>query len=176
MCNVRLQEQKVINDVGFQQRHPSLQLQQPNVFQSIMNVQSQDELYRARTILQFVLKNLHALVAELFLYCIQFQYEPMVLHLHHRLLSPRHFLDGHGASPVNGVKGLCLSFQRNQSNHGIFYRLPFSHHLQLNFSTLQFSQMSLLAQWLMQYFVPSHQLKCVESRLIGFQHQHNLHD
>ena len=141
--NVRLLEQKATNDAGFQQTHPSLHFQLPSAFQSIMNVQLQGELCPTRTVLPFVLRNPHALEAEPFLDCILFQCVPMVHHLHHPLLGPRHFLDGHAASPINDVTALCLNFQRNQSNHGIFYRLLFSHHLPLNFLTLLFLQMSL---------------------------------
>src|SRR5690606_25988382 len=74
---VRLQVQTAVNDAGFQQRRSSLLFQQPDVFQSAMNVQSLDELYRARTILQFASRNPDELVAEQFQDCIQFQYAPM---------------------------------------------------------------------------------------------------
>ncbi|EKE23378.1 MAG: hypothetical protein ACD_6C00498G0001 [uncultured bacterium] len=140
---VHQQVQTAVNDAGFQQRHSSLLFQQPDVFQSAMNVQSLDELYRARTILQFASRNPDELVAEQFQDCIQFQYAPMEHHLRHQLSGLKRFPDGHAASPINDVKALCSSFQRNRNNHGIFYRLLFSHHLQLNFSARQFLQMSL---------------------------------
>ena len=140
---VRLQVQKAVNDAGFQQRRSSLLFQQPDVFQSAMNVQSLDELYRARTILQFASRNPDELVAEQFQDCIQFQYAPMEHHLRHQLSGLKRFPDGHAASPINDVKALYSSFQRNRNNHGIFYRLLFSHHWQLNFSARQFLQMSL---------------------------------
>src|SRR5690606_18121250 len=140
---VRLPVQKAVNDADFPQRRSSLRFQQPDVFQSAMNVRSLDELYRARTVLQFASRNPDELVAEQFLNCIQFQYAPTVQHLRHPLSGPRRFLDGHVASPINDVKGLCSSFQRNRNNHGIFYRLLFSHHWQPNFSARQFLQMSL---------------------------------
>src|SRR5690606_3978792 len=140
---VRLPVQRAVNDAGFQQKRSSLLFQQPDVFQSAMNVQSLDELYRARTVLQFASRNPDELVAEQFLNCIQFQYAPTVQHLRHPLSGLKRFPDGHVASPINDVKGLCSSFQRNRNNHGIFYRLLFSHQMQLNFSARQFWQMSL---------------------------------
>src|SRR5690606_5954779 len=73
----RLQEQKAVNDASFPQRRSSLLFQQPDVFQLAMNVQSLDELYRARIVLQFASGNPDELVAEQFLNCIQSQYAPM---------------------------------------------------------------------------------------------------
>src|SRR5690606_23832621 len=140
---VHLQVQKAVNDAGFPQRRSSLLFQQPDVFQLAMNVQSLDELYRARIVLQFASGNPDELVAEQFLNCIQSQYAPMEHHLRHPPSGLKRFPDGHVASPINDVKALYSSFQRNRNNRGIFYRLLFSHQMQLNFSARQFLQMSL---------------------------------
>src|SRR5690606_33797494 len=94
---VRLQVQTAANDAGVQQRRSSLLFQQPDVFQSAMNVQSLDELYRARTILQFASSNPDELVAEQFQDCIQLQYAPMEHRLRHQLSGLMRIPDRHAA-------------------------------------------------------------------------------
>ena len=157
MWYVNLQVQKATNGVSFQQKHPLLLIQLQVAFLSIKNVQSLDELYRAKIILQFVLRNHDVLAVQRFQGHIQFRYESMVLHLHHPLLNRVRFPDDHVTSPINDVKGLCSDFQRNRSNHGIFYQLLFSHHLPPSFSMLQFWQMLFSIQWSAQCFAPNHQ-------------------
>src|SRR5690606_32678771 len=172
---VHQQVQTAVNDASFQQRRSSLLFQQPDVFQSAMNVQSLDELYRARIILQFASGNPDVLVAEQFLNCIQFQCVPMVQHLRHPVSGLERFLDGYAASPINDVKALCSGFQSNRNNHGIFYRLLSFLQKQPNFSALQFWQKWLSVQWSARYFVPSHQSGYAGSHQAGFQYLDNRH-
>src|SRR5690606_40305963 len=73
---VRLPVQKVTNDASFLQIRSWLLFQQPDVFQSAMNVQYLDGLCRARTVLQFASGNPDGLAAESFLNCIQSQCAP----------------------------------------------------------------------------------------------------
>ena len=168
--------QRAINDASFLQRHPSLQLRQPNAFQSIMNVRFVDALCPTRTILPFALKSPDVLAAEFDLNCIQFQYVPKVHCLHHQLLSPRRFLGDHATSPINDVTALCSGFLKNRSNHGIFCPLLFSLQKQPSFLIPLFWQKFLLILWLRQYFVPIHQSECVVPHLADCLHQDSLHD